>query len=80
MSEKEFRELFGEFMTIPEDVNWADVRYQEVEGWDSIAHMALIGEIEDRLGIMIDTDDVIDMSSYEKALEIVAKYGTPVGS
>lgn len=79
MSEEDFKKLFAEFMTIPDDIDWADVRYQQVEGWDSIAHMALIGEMEDRLGIMIDTEDVIDMSSYEKALEIVAKYGTPVG-
>ena len=78
MTETEFRKIFAEFMTIPEDVDWSQVRYQEVEGWDSIAHMALIGELEDQFGIMLETDDVIDMSSYDKAKEIVAKYGQSI--
>ena len=78
MTETEFRKIFAEFMTIPEDVDWSQVRYQEVEGWDSIAHMALIGELEDQFGIMLETDDVIDMSSYDKAKDIVAKYGQSI--
>ena len=78
MTESEFKALFGEFMTIPPGVDWKDVRYQEVDGWDSIAHMSLVAEIEDRLGIMLETDDVIDMSSFGKAVEIVAKYGTSI--
>lgn len=78
MTQDQFKALFGEFMTIPADVDWSSVRYQEVEGWDSIAHMSLVAEIEDRMGIMLETDDVIDMSSYDKAVEIVGKYGTPI--
>lgn len=78
MTDKEFKSLFAEYMTIPADVDWSTVKYQEVEGWDSIAHMSLIAEIEDRLGIMLETDHVIDMSSYDKAVEIVAKYGTEI--
>ena len=80
MTDLEFKELFAEFMTIPDGVDWDDVRYQEVDGWDSIAHMALVAEIEDRLGIMLETDDVIDMSSFRKAVEIVGKYGTEIGA
>ena len=41
--------------------------------------MQLITELEDRLGILIDTDDVIDLSSFDKAVEILAKYGVVVG-
>jgi acyl carrier protein len=43
--------------------------------WDSVAHMALITAIENEFDIMLDTEDVIDMSSFKKAKEIVAKYG-----
>jgi len=78
MTDVEFKEIFAEFMTISEGIDWGAVKYQEVEGWDSIAHMSLIAEIEDRLGIMLETDDVIDMSSYMKAVEIVGKYGTEI--
>ena len=44
-------------------------------GWDSVAHMALIAAIEQEFDLMIDTEDVIDMSSFSKAKEIVTKYG-----
>ena len=37
--------------------------------------MALVADIEDRYGIMLETDDVVDMSSYTKAEEILRRYG-----
>ena len=74
MTRGEFEGLFREFLELPDDVDWHDVRYQDTAGWDSVMHMAIVGEIEDRLGIMLDTDDVIDMSSFDRAVEILEKY------
>ncbi len=51
------------------------LQYQDVESWDSIGHMNLIGELEDTFDIEIETDDVIELSSYEKGIEIMKKYG-----
>jgi len=70
--------VFIDMLDLTPPVDWSTVRYQEIEAWDSLAHMAIVGELEDRFGIMLDTDDVLDMSSFDKALEILAKYG--VGS
>lgn len=47
----------------------------DVENWDSVAHMTLIGELEDTFNIMLDTDDIIEFSSYTKGIEILKKYG-----
>ena len=47
--------------------------YQAVEGWDSVGHMGLIAALEDAFDIMMDTDDIIDLSSYEKGKEILTK-------
>ena len=49
--------------------------YSQTTGWDSVAHMALIGEIENAFDIMLSTDDVIGLSSYPRAEEILANYG-----
>lgn len=49
--------------------------YQSIENWDSVGHMGLIGELEDIFGIMMETDDIIDFSSYEKGKELLKKYG-----
>jgi len=48
--------------------------YQSVDGWDSVGHMGLIAALEDSFDIMLDTDDIIDFSSYEKGKEILKKY------
>ena len=48
--------------------------YNKVDAWDSIGHMELIAEIEDTFGIVMDGDDIIDFSSYEKGMELLAKY------
>ena len=50
------------------------LQYQGVELWDSVGHMTLVAAIEDAFDIMMDTDDIIDLSSYEKGKEILKKY------
>ena len=50
------------------------LQYQSIPEWDSVGHMALVSEIEDAFDIMMDTDDIIDFSSYEKGIEILKKY------
>ena len=69
-------EVFADLLDLSEPIDWSTVRYQEVEGWDSVAHMAIVAELEDRLGIMLDTDDIIDMSSVQASIDILKKYAT----
>ncbi len=49
------------------------LKYQDIEAWDSVGHMGLVAAIEEAFDIMMDTDDIIDFSSYEKGKEILAK-------
>ena len=48
------------------------LEYQAVTEWDSVGHMTLIAALEDAFDIMMETDDIIDFSSYEKGKEILA--------
>lgn len=56
-----------------EQVNSA-LCYQGVENWDSVGHMGLVAELEEAFDIMMETDDIIDFSSYDKGIEILKKY------
>lgn len=52
------------------------LEYTGITAWDSVGHMALISALEDAFDIMMDTDDIIDFSSFEKGIEILGKnYG-----
>lgn len=50
------------------------LQYQGVELWDSVGHMTLVAAIEDAFDIMLETDDIVDLSSFEKGKEILGKY------
>lgn len=52
-----------------------DLAYKEIAEWDSVAHMALIAEIEAVFDVMLDTDDILAMNSVAKAEEILVKHG-----
>jgi acyl carrier protein len=69
------RAVFAESLAISSEAVVDDLAFNSIPEWDSVAHMALIAAIESAFDIMIDTDDVIDMSSFAKARAIVAKYG-----
>lgn len=57
----------------------ANLQYQGIEAWDSVGHMQLIAVLEDAFDIMFDTDDIIDLSSYEKGKDILKKYEVEIG-
>ena len=52
----------------------AGLEYQQVANWDSVGHMGLVAALEDAFDIMMDTDDIIDLNSYEKGKEILSEH------
>lgn len=68
---EKYNNAFIESLEITED-QLAGLEYQQVPNWDSVGHMSLIAAIEDAFDIMMDTDDIIDLSSYEKGKEILS--------
>ena len=51
------------------------LEYRGIENWDSLAHMSLVAAVEDEFGVMLDTDEVIDLSSFDRARQILEKHG-----
>lgn len=70
---EKYQKVFMETFGIKAD-KLAGLQYQDISEWDSVGHMTLISTLEDEFGIMMDTDDIIDFSSYEKGIEILKKY------
>ncbi len=74
MTNKEkYINAFVEGLEIDASVVKEGLEYQSIPEWDSVGHMGLIACLEDAFDIMMDTDDIIDLSSYEKGKEILAK-------
>lgn len=52
------------------------LKYQDIPAWDSVGHMGLVARLEEAFGIMMEPDDIVDLSSFEKGKEILSsKYG-----
>lgn len=72
---EKYNEAMCKALSITED-KLEGLQYQQIDSWDSVGHMNLVANIEDAFDIMMDTDDIIDFSSYEKGKEILsANYG-----
>ena len=69
---------FIEGLGISAETDVVKLEYRGIDEWDSVAHMQLITEIETAFDIMLDTEDVIGMSSFTRAREILRKYGIDV--
>lgn len=72
---EKYNNAFIETLSIEAD-QLSGLQYQGTELWDSVGHMTLVAAIEDAFDIMMETDDIVDLSSYEKGKEILSKnYG-----
>jgi acyl carrier protein len=66
---------FVETLNVSPAGKFDELAYGATQGWDSVAHMNLISSLEEKFDVMLPTEDVIDMSSFLKAQEILRKHG-----
>ena len=67
------KKLFKETFDL-ENINFNELKYQSIDNWDSIGHMTLMSALETEFSITLETDDIIDFSSFNKGKEIFKKY------
>ena len=71
---KQYSDIFKKALNIDDSKMNADLKYNEIDEWDSIGHMTLVAALEEEYKISFETDDIIDFSSYKKGIEILKKY------
>lgn len=62
-------ELMETILNVPKGTITESTKMKDVEQWDSLAHVMLIGELENQLGIVIPMDEIIEIDSVEKLME-----------
>ena len=70
---EKYNNAFMEALEIGPEKLGSELGYESVETWDSVGHMTLMAALEDAFDIMMETDDIIDFSSYEKGKEMLSK-------
>ena len=75
MSNKQkYQDIFIKSLSIDVKKFNENLKYNEIPEWDSIGHMTLISGLEEGFSISMETDDIIDFSSFNKGITILKKY------
>lgn len=67
--------VFRATFSLDPDSDVAGLEYQGIPQWDSLAHMSLVADIEEEFGVLLSPDDVIELSSFARAIEILEAQG-----
>ena len=73
-NKEKYKSIFIESLAIDRSKFNENIKYNEIPEWDSIGHMTLMSGLEEGFNIAIETDDIVDFSSFKKGKEILLKY------
>ena len=73
-NDQTYQEIFIQSLSIDKDKFNNQIKYNDIPEWDSIGHMTLMSALEEKFNIALETDDIVDFSSYIKGKEILKKY------
>lgn len=66
-----YNKVFCDVMQVDEE-KLIDLRFKEHEYWDSVGHMTLIAALEEEFDIMLETEDLMSIKSYQEGKEILS--------
>lgn len=67
--------LIEEALNVPAGTVTEDTEAADLEQWDSLAHVMIIGELEEKLGISIPLEEAAELTGMKDLLEACRKYG-----
>ncbi|MFI3296132.1 MAG: acyl carrier protein [bacterium] len=67
-------ELYNEIFidVLGEDISdFTALKYKETEAWDSVAHITLVSEIEEKFDISFEAEEIFEFMSYNDGILIL---------
>jgi acyl carrier protein len=78
MSNKlQYDNIFIEMLSIDKG-QLQGLEYNSIPQWDSVGHMTLMAALEETFSIMMDMEEIIDFSSYDRGIEILNKHNVVI--
>lgn len=71
---EKYKNAFVEGLEISEE-GVENLVFEGIPEWDSVGHMGLVSALEEAFDVMLETDDIIELNSFNKGIEILKKYG-----
>ena len=70
-----YNSVFCKAFSVPASALGEGFVFGKVPGWDSVAHLSLISELEDTFDVMFESEDILHYGSYLNGIEILKRYG-----
>ena len=77
-NKQKYKDIFIKSLVIESKKFSENIKYNEITEWDSIGHMTLMSGLEEGFSITMETDDIVDFSSFKKGLSILKKYNIEI--
>ena len=74
MSIDRLKDAFIVALGLPAGSDVTKLEYRSIEQWDSLAHLALVTQIETEFDVMLDVDEVLGLSSFSAAVETLRRH------
>lgn len=71
---EKYNQAYVEVFGVEESVLNADFSKENVDAWDSVHQLNIIAILEEAFDIMLDPEDIMELTSYEKGITILNKY------
>ena len=71
---EKFNQAFVEVFGVEESALTAEFAKENVASWDSVHQLNIIAILEETFDIMMDPEDIMELTSYGKGEAIMAKY------
>ena len=71
---EKYNQAFVEVFGVEESALGSNFNKDSVDGWDSVHQLNIIALLEESFDIMLDPEDIMELTSYEKGKELMGKY------
>lgn len=72
---EKYNQAFIEVFGVEESALGNNFDKDSVDGWDSVHQLNIIALLEESFDIMLDPEDIMELTSYEKGKELMIYYG-----
>ncbi len=66
--------VFRDALDLAPEIAVEGLRYRDLPAWNSVGHMQLVAAIEAEFDLMLDTEEIIAMSSFDVAESTVGRH------
>ena len=72
-NQEKYDQIFCDTFQVSQDL-LSTLAFKETPLWDSVGHITLISALEDGFDILLETEDMMGLTSYQKGIEILQQY------